>query len=348
VTFDVQIAHGVEEIGEEAWNHLSGDRPFASYRWYRFGEAVLADDLPIYVILSRQGEAVGRATFWLERRESLPVRSRVVHSLVRMVLRWWPLLVCRSPLSGTSGLVLPAPPSRDAALETIIRCAQELTQQYGVSFLLFDYLEHAEMSWPGWPQDLVRVASMDPGTCLAISWPDFEGYLAHLSKKHRYNIRRNYRLAAEQGIEVKYHRTVVDVDQAMRLHENVNRRYRYPTDPWMRGVLENAGMVNAAWLAAEQEGRIVGCELMVEDGKAWLVMGLGLDYATPYVYFLLGHEDIRYAIDHGACVLRWGASSYEVKQRFGFQPEDNGNLVFAGRWASLQSLGRWVAEHNLA
>ena len=44
--FDVQIVHSVEEIGQEAWDHLAGDRPFASYRWYRFGERVLADNVP--------------------------------------------------------------------------------------------------------------------------------------------------------------------------------------------------------------------------------------------------------------------------------------------------------------
>ena len=30
--FEVQIAHSVEEIGQAAWDHPGGGRPFASYR----------------------------------------------------------------------------------------------------------------------------------------------------------------------------------------------------------------------------------------------------------------------------------------------------------------------------
>ena len=50
--FDVQVAHTIEEIGQEAWDHLDKDRPFASYRWHHFSEKVLADNTPIYIVLS--------------------------------------------------------------------------------------------------------------------------------------------------------------------------------------------------------------------------------------------------------------------------------------------------------
>jgi hypothetical protein len=47
MSFDVQVFHSVEELGPEAWDRLGKERPFASYRWYRFGETVLADDKPL-------------------------------------------------------------------------------------------------------------------------------------------------------------------------------------------------------------------------------------------------------------------------------------------------------------
>jgi predicted N-acyltransferase len=344
VNFDVQIVHSIEEIGQEAWDRLSAGRPFASYRWYRFGETVLVDDLPIYLILSQGGEAVARATLWLKRREQLPIAYRVARYLMEMVFRRWPLLVCRSPLSSTSGLILPEPPLHNVALETIARLAQDLLKQHHASFLLFDYLERQEAELAGWPDTFAKVLDLDPGTCLAIAWPDFEGYLAHLGKKRRYNIRRNSRLAVESGIEIKHHRTVTDVDQAMILHKNVNRRYKSPDEPWMRGALEHAGMVDAVWLTAEREGQVVGCELMLGDGGDWFVTGIGLDYSTEYAYFLLGYEDIRYAIEHGARVLRWGTETYDVKRRLGFEPEDSNNLVFTSRGALLQRLGRWLEK----
>jgi predicted N-acyltransferase len=347
MSFDVQVAHSVAEIGQAEWDRLGEDQPFASYRWYRFGEAVFADDVPVYVTLCRGGEPVARATFWLKRQESLPTPSRMVRFVVDRILRHRPLLACRSPLASTSGLILPAPPLREVALESLVRVAQDLVREHRASFLLFDYLDPAQMDWPGWPDGYVRMPNTSPGTRLAITWRDFDGYLAQLSKKRRYNVRRDYRLLAEEGITISTYPAVMDLDKAMELHRNVNKRYNAPTGSWMRAAMARTDMVDAVWLAAEKEGRLVGCELMLGDRGAWLVTGLGLDHRARNVYFVLGYEDIRYAIEHGARTLRWGSETYDVKKRLGFELEGYNNLIFASRWASLQRFGRWVAERSL-
>ena len=62
-------------------------------------------------------------------------------------------------------------------------------------------------------------------------------------------------------------------------------------------------MVDAVWLTAERDGRIVGCELMLGDSDTWFVTGLGTDYDVKYVYFALGYADIRCAIERGARAL---------------------------------------------
>jgi predicted N-acyltransferase len=347
MSYDVRVVHGVEEVGQDEWDSLGRVQPFASYRWYRYCEVVFAGDLPIYVTLYHAGEPLARATFWLKNRESLPTPSRTARFVVDQVLRYRPLLACRSPISGTSGLILPRPPHQEAALGTILRTAQELARIHRTSFLLFDYLDPVQMNWSGWPEDYVRMPNTSPGTRLAITWTDFDGFMAHLSKKRRYNIRRNYRLAAEEGIRIVQHAAVTDLDKAMKLHRNVNRRYKVPTDSAMRPAMEHAEMVDAAWLAAEKDGRLVGCELMLGDRGTWFVTGLGLDHSVRNVYFVLGYEDIRFAIEQGAQALRWGSETYDVKGRLGFEPEDYNNLVFGSRWPLLQSFGRWVAERSL-
>jgi predicted N-acyltransferase len=346
MSFDVQVAHGVDEVGQEAWDRLSGSRPFASYRWYRFGEKVMAHSRPIYVILSRQGEPLARATFWLASREYIPIPSRSLCLVFEAMLRRWPLLICQSPLSSTaatSGLILPDPPQHEAALRTIAEVAQDLLRKNRGSLCTFSYLEQGETRWSGWPQGFLRGRTPGPGTCLTITWPSFEGYLAHLGKKQRYNLRRNMRLASERGIEIKLYPTVQDVDGAMGLHQNVNRRHRSRAVPWMRGAMEHAEMVDRVWLTAEVEGRMVGCELMLGDRDAWLVTGLGLDYAVQYAYFVLGYADIRYAIERGARLLRWGSLTYEVKERLGFEAEGNNYDVFFGR-GPFHRMGSWMAE----
>ena len=345
--FDVQIAHSVTEVGEEAWDLLSQGKPFASYRWYRFGEKAMSYARPHYVILSRHGEPVARATFWLTRRELMPIKPRIVARFLEAMVRRWPLLMCESPLTSiaaTSGLILPPPPLRGQALATFAELAGELATEHRASFCIFGYLEEEEARLGGWPAGYAPMEIWGSGTRLEIEWADFEGYLAHLNKKRRYNIRRNRRLAEGQGLEIKLHPTVVDVDRAMTLHRNVNARYKAPIEPWMRGAFLHADMVDSIWLTAEVEGRIVGCELMLGDQDVWLVTGLGLDYRTDYAYFLLGYADIECAIERKARILRWGSLAYEVKRRLGFDLESNDWIVFSGRGALLQRLGRWLGD----
>src|SRR5512138_3273356 len=95
--FDVQIAHSVIEIGEDPWNSLGAGRPFTSYRWYRYCEAVLSDCIPIYILLSQAGQTVARATFWVKRQELLPISSRIARFFIETLIRHWPLMTCEIP-----------------------------------------------------------------------------------------------------------------------------------------------------------------------------------------------------------------------------------------------------------
>jgi len=349
--FDVQIAHSVEEVGQEAWDRLAGDRPFASYRWYRFGEAVLADNLPIYIILSLDREAVARATFWLRRNEPVPMPAGPVRRLVEWLLRRWPLLLCQAPLADVPGLVLPDPPLRDEALAVIGQQALEQARHHGVSFVVFVYLEEVETRWAGWPPTFASAELPEPGTRLTLTWPDFESYLASLSKKSRRQYRTNCQRAEEMGIRVKRHslerpldeRTL---DQALALIRNVEDFYRSPPFPWARATHERAGMVDALWLSAEIEGRLVGCSLMIGDRGAWRWLLLGRDYEVEYAYFQLAYETVRCAIEQGGRVLWGGTGSYETKRRLGFEVTKDHYAVFAGRSAWLQRVGHWLAREE--
>jgi predicted N-acyltransferase len=346
--FDVQIAHSLEEAGQEAWDRLSGGRPFANYRWYRFGETVLSDCTPIYVILSRQGEPLARSTLWLTPREPLPIPSAAVRRLMETLLRRWPLLLCRSPLTSLSGLILPEPPLRDAALQAIATAAQEEMHHRKSSFLLFAHLTGPETRHTGWPASFTPLSVSGPGTRLVMTWADFEGYLHHLSKPARKDYRRHRNRAADLGIQVKRQSITAPlesavVDQAMALIHNVDRHHNSPSHPWGQAILENAHMVDNVWLTAEIGGRLAGCGLLLGDGDMRFLTLLGLDYAVEYAYFQLVYEAIRCTIEDGIQVLRGGSGAYEIKQRLGFRLEDNHHVVFASKGSLFQRLGRWAA-----
>ncbi len=342
--FDVQVAHSVETVGRDVWDHLSGGRPFASYQWYRFSETVRTDDTPVYILVFSKGEPVGRATFWLTGLEPLSISSRPVRYLAQAMLRRLPLLICQSPLTSLPGLVLPSEPAlRDRVLQALICAAGEQAKRYSAAWVLFSYLEYPEVQYSGWPETFTPVTSGDPGTYLPIAWPNFEAYLQQLSSKMRKNYRRYCRTAEMMQLVIKYSPTVSALDDALVLIRNVEKRHHEPPNPWVRKMLENASMVNSVWITAEIDGRLAGCELMLGDGDTWLVTAPGLDHQIPNVYFLLGYADIRYAIEHGARVLRWGSGINEVKQRFGFKLENKNYLIFTSRWPLLQKFGKWLA-----
>jgi predicted N-acyltransferase len=351
MSLDVRIAHSVEEIGQEAWDYLAGGRPFSSYRWYRYGETVLADNKPIYVVLSQRGEPLARATFWLRRQEALPLSSKGIRQALNALIRWRPLLVCQAPVAYAPGMILPETGLRDMALEAIARIAQSRAREQRASFFYWSYLEERDARCAGWPEAFNRLQMSEPLTRLTLSWPDFERYLRQLPRPVRKDYRRHCRLASEQSITVNGCRlseqSSLDagtLDEAARLISNVEGHHRSAHNPWARATLERAGMVDAVWLKAEIGNRLVGCGLLLGDGGHWMMTLLGLDYTVRYAYFQLVYAAIRCAMEQGAQVLWGGTGAYELKERLGFEVQPEHYTIFAAGGRCLQSLGRRLAH----
>ncbi len=346
--FEIEIAHSVEEVGQEAWDRLGSGHPFSSHRWYRYGEVVLADNIPIYIILSRHGEPVARATFWLRRREQIPIPSRVARRLVEAIIRRWPLLVCQSPLVEASGLILPDPPLRDAALRTIAQVALEQAECHNISFLGYTYLEEQETSYPGWPETCIVTGVPEPFTRLDITWPDFESYYNDLSKSTRAQYRQNCNRAADLGIEISRRRMTPPLDDetldlAVGQIWSVEAHHKTAPTPWARRLLEFGGMVDGVWLKAEIGGRMVGNFTVFGDGGIWKMTMLGRDYEVRYAYFRLIYEAIRCAIDEKARVLWGGSGVYDMKQKLGFRLVYSNRDIVLGAGSLFGVLGRLLA-----
>jgi hypothetical protein len=68
----VKTVSSIHEIDARLWNQLSGGRPFQSYDWYVFGEQVMSDCLPIYLLAYDGDTVIARASLWLTRNEPVP------------------------------------------------------------------------------------------------------------------------------------------------------------------------------------------------------------------------------------------------------------------------------------
>lgn len=341
-SFDIQIVHSVDEVDPESWDKLSAGRPFTSHRWYRYGEAVLADCEPIYLIVHQHGQPIARATFWVTASEPLPIQSSILRNGLQSVLKRWPLMICRSPLSSLSGLVLPDP-SLCKLVQTMISTeANKLLRYKKCSFLIFDYLPKEQCM--GWPKQLISTSVSDPGTVMELEWPDFASYLDAGNKKDRQHYKRTLREAEKLGIQIARYSQVNFIDEALALIRSVERHFGSPENPWAKAMLENLEMVGGIFLAASIGNQLVGCGLILQDNRAQMNALLGLAQDIPYVYFRLVYESLKTAFDHHIQLIRLGSGAYEVKQQLRFSLEDNNSLIFTSSNPVLQKTGQWLEK----
>lgn len=334
--FDIQIAHSVNEVGEEAWDYLSGGRPFSSYKWHQFAEKVLENDIPVYVILSQNGEPIARGSFWVRWQEQLPVSSRIMRGFLDNLIRRWPLFICSTPLVDFPGLVLPDGPAlRDNALNTIIHEAIDQASKYNASFIIFAYLQEAEAELAVWPRSFTKLQMAEPRTRMDIRWSDFDEYIQQLPKKVRESYRRNCRKAQALGIKIVCHKldrpmSEDALDRAVNLIYNVENNYGSAYNPWAREILKNAYMINSSWFNAEIDGKLIGCGLLARDGRSRMMTLYGRDYNFDYAYLQLFYEVIAFSIKDGTKILSGGTGNYSFKKSMGFMINPLHYDVFMG------------------
>jgi hypothetical protein len=342
--FEILIASSVDEVGVDAWDALSAGRSFHSARWYRFGERVMAGCQPVYIVLSLDHQPVARGTFWLVRAEPLPV-SPVIRSLLAPTFRRWPLLICRSPLSNTSGLILPEASWRENALRVIAETAFKELRRLGGSFLLFDYLDPDQVKWAGWPTRSRPMVIAGPGTRLTLGPGGFKAYLGS-NKKFRINqhFRRSSQAAVDLGIQVRRQATFDGSASALELIRNVERRHESTPNPWAAGMLAQMEMVESTWLTASIGNRLVGCMLLMADNGVQIATLPGLTEDVPFAYFMLLYEAIQDAFEKNLTCLHWGSGAYETKRRLGFELEYNNNVVYQGNGPIPGLIARMAAS----
>jgi predicted N-acyltransferase len=320
MTLETRFTNNIEEIGEAAWDALSAGRPFQSYSWYRFGEKVMAGAKPTHVILSENGQAIARASFWRVSNDP------TVPDSMQVLFKRWPLLVCRAPLFIAPGWIIPDP-FPDGMLEEIVRTGRRLRRKEKCSLLLFDGLSPTTAR--AVPRS-IAYSFGSPGTILDIrGMQNFDQYVANLSYSVRKDLRRHLRKIEECGIVVTRHRTVPNLDEAERLYRTFEASKGSTRIPWVRAVLQNLEMANGTWLATHVRGQLVGWAATVEDCHAQYGIAIGFDRNIPYVYFALLCEAIRLGFEHGLHSLYWGNGTYEVKKRLGCSTFENDSLAVA-------------------
>lgn len=328
-TISIMIHHSIHDIDASDWDELSVGLPFQSHAWYGFGEKVMEDCEPIYILAYNENRLAGRASFWVVHNEPLPQYIGMWRPLLKAILNVWPLLICRSPLANTSGILILAEDEslRDAIFSKIMDSALEVGRRKKCFALILDYLPKNQSF--GLTSNFSVMEVPNPGMFMKNYWEDFDDYLASGNKKDRQHYKRTAREAEKLNIKITRRLHVDLVDEALVMIRNVEKQHGAPENPWVRRMLLNMEMVNGVFLTASMNEELVGCGLLLEDNRAQMATALGLVRQAPYVYLMLVYEGIKVALERKIKILRWGSGAYEVKRRLGFEAEDNGWGAFS-------------------
>lgn len=322
----VQVFKSITEIEPEIWDQVAARRGFQSHRWYTFGERAMADCPPTYLIAWEGDKPVASAALFKIHNEPLPLPS-VARRFMSSVLKRRPLLVCRSPLTDTSAMLLPGEPLRDEALTTLALAAQEEFKKQRCSFLVFDFLLTEQLKYPSWPAGYEPITISEPGTFMPIEWESFEAYLEAGNKKDRQHYKKSLKEVEANGIVLTKSTSVSDIDAAIKLIQNVSIWHGSAINPWTRGLLENFSMIDGTWLELRKDGNLVGCGAVVRDNKFQLATALGLEDDVPGGYFLLLYAALQEAFIHDVRLVRFGTGAYDVKRRLGLHLEDTNHAM---------------------
>ena len=322
----VQTFKSISEIDPEIWNRVVSGRGFQSHSWYQFGEHVMAECQPTYLLALDGDTPIAGAALFRVHNEPLPLPS-IARRFMASVLKRRPLLVCRSPLADTSAMLLPGEPVRDEALEVLAKAAQQEFKRQRCSFLVFDFLLTEQLRYPGWPPGCEPITVSEPGTYMPMEWDSFETYLKSRNKNERQYFKENLKLAETSGLSLTRHKDVPDVESALTLIQNVSIWNGSALSPWVRGLLTNFSMIDGTWLQIHKDGQLVGCAATMRDNRFQLTTALGLEDDVPGGYFFLLYAALQEAFEQNVRLVRFGSGAYDVKRMLGLHLEDTNHAM---------------------
>ena len=339
----IQTVHSIQEIEPTVWDKVASTRGFQSHRWYAFGEQVMADCPPTYLVAWDGDNPVAGAALFKIKNEPLPL-PKIARQFMSSILKRRPLLICRSPLADTSALLLPGEPSRDDVHFALAQAAQNEFKEQRCSFLVFDFLLTEQLNYKSWPDGFERITVSEPGTYMPIIWDSFEEYLEAGNKKDRQHYKRSIKEAEENDLVLSKHKTVSDVDAAMKLINDVSVWHGSAPNPWTRKMLENFSMIDSTWLEIHKNGELVGCGAVLRDNKFQIATSLGLADDVPGGYFLLLYSALQEAFEHKVRLVRFGSGAYDVKRRMGFHLEDTNHAMISMASTMARAMKRLSPE----
>lgn len=208
----IDAVRGIEEIPREEWNALVDDAaiPFLEWEWLAAleGSGSISPDTgwhPLHLTLRKGAKLIAAAPFYIKTHSmgEFVFDHLWAEAAASLKRPYYPKLVGVVPATPAEGYRFLISPEADpdSATAVILETAEDICRKNKISSL---HLLFADPSWAAGLSGLGYTAWKhhhylweNPG------FGGFEDYLSLFSKNQRKNVRKEYRRAGEQGIDLR-------------------------------------------------------------------------------------------------------------------------------------------------
>lgn len=334
---EVECLPSLRDITPAAWDAMAGGDVLWEHGWLVSLEQALGPHRrPWYVVLRHGTDLLAAAacqkadrpgTAWIERQ----VFGRGAGVAHRCGAGLAPLLAVGSRFGITAPICV-HPDQQVGTREelgglVLDRLLVEATRERR-SVLVFG-VEHGAWIQPLLDGRGLRQTLDYPSTRLAVTWPDFEGYLRTLGQTHRNMpgaIRNERSRARRAGVTIErlaHPGPLAPVLHGLldAHHDRLNRLpfplgAGIPTD--LADRLGDRLVLQVAW----RDGQPIGVMLGLMSDQTLDIIGIGIDprhQRETLLYFVLAYDaSVELAVQHGIRRIHCGRMAYAVKRRRGF------------------------------
>jgi predicted N-acyltransferase len=338
---ETRVFKSVDEIGKDAIDSLVDDG-FFTYGWLKTLEIskppINLD--PFYVTAFHKGKLVAFTPcfrdiadqYFQYGPEVIPYMKRALNVYNRLRLGQNHVLLCYSPWCFRTKVFYDSLLNERLLFSRLSEKIDEICMKEKILFSSFLFVSEFDKSLLASLETLGyhNFVFWKPMLYIDVSWRSFDEYLQSLGKNTRYQVRREIKSSAENGVVIE---EIIDFeklstqlsDLSLKLFLKYNK-WAQRLEPFFYEKLSDYAKANTKVLVAKKNGVIIGFTLFVRKDKTLDFFLVGFDYElqkkTDFTYFNLAYyTPIKWAIQEGIQKIyyRWG--SEESKYKRGCKPE---------------------------
>ena len=335
----VRVSKTIDEIGRSI--DSIADDGFFTYGYLKTLETSKPFNIvPIYLSMYHEDKIIAAAPCYIDlqnKATSSDNSPRFMGRMAKITSRFgfYPnrLLVCSSPSSYHSKILIEKNLEHKAILSQMCREIDDVCRKEQVSFSCFPYVSELEDFLTQNLPDFGYLKSPSETTLsLDVCWSSFEDYLGSLeSHKIRTTVRREIKKCKESGVTITEEHDFGDLAATLaHLHSNLFSKYNKgvesPRNASFFSGLSEYAKDKTRLLIAKRNGKIVGFSLSLLQRDTLDVHLCGFDYDTQantdFTYFnVVYYATIKMAIEEGIRRVHYSIKSERVKQKRGCKLE---------------------------